>query len=89
MTGVQTCALPIFGGFWAFAIGKAVAVRQAPVRVSPQQIVGMEGVARGEGQVFVSGELWRARSSELLHPGDRIRVAALDGLTLDVHRIDS
>jgi membrane-bound serine protease (ClpP class) len=79
----------ILGGFWAFAIGKAVAVRQAPVRVSPQQIVGMEGVARGEGQVFVRGEIWRAHSSELLHPGDRIRVAALDGMTLDVNRIDS
>jgi membrane-bound serine protease (ClpP class) len=79
----------LLGGSWAFAISKAIAVRQSPVRVSPQQIVGMEGVARGEGQVFVRGELWRARSSELLHPGDRIRVAALDGLTLDVHRIDA
>ena len=79
----------LLGGFWAFAISKAIAVRQSPVRVSPQQIVGMEGVVRGEGQVFVRGELWRARSNELLHPGDRIRVAALDGLTLDVHRIDA
>jgi membrane-bound serine protease (ClpP class) len=79
----------LLGGSWAFAISKAIAVRQSPVRVSPQEIVGMEGVARGEGQVFVRGELWRARSSELLHPGDRIRVAALDGLTLDVHRIDA
>jgi membrane-bound serine protease (ClpP class) len=79
----------LLGGTWAFAISKAIAVRQSPVRVSPQEIVGMEGVARGEGQVFVRGELWRARSSELLHPGDRIRVAALDGLTLDVHRIDA
>jgi membrane-bound serine protease (ClpP class) len=79
----------LLGGFWAFAISKAVAVRRAPVRVSPQQIVGMEGVARGGGQVFVRGELWRARSSESLRPGDRVRVASLDGLTLDVHRIDS
>jgi membrane-bound serine protease (ClpP class) len=79
----------LVGGFWAFAISKAVAVRHSPVRVGPQQIVGMEGVARGEGQVFVRGELWRARSSESLRPGDRVRVAGLDGLTLDVHRIDS
>jgi membrane protein implicated in regulation of membrane protease activity len=49
----------------------------------------MEGVARGEGQVFVRGELWRARSQDALHPGDRVRVAGLDNLTLDVHRIDS
>ncbi|MDX6452233.1 MAG: hypothetical protein QOH16_2282 [Gaiellaceae bacterium] len=79
----------LVGGFWAFAISKAVAVRHAPVRVGPQQIVGMEGVARGEGQVFVRGELWRARSSESLRPGDRVRVSGLDNLTLDVHRIDA
>jgi membrane-bound serine protease (ClpP class) len=77
------------GGFWAFAVSKAVAVRHTPTRVGPQQIVGMEGVARGDGQVFVHGELWRARSDESLRPGDRVRVAGLDGLTLNVHRIDS
>jgi membrane-bound serine protease (ClpP class) len=79
----------VLGGFWAFAISKAVAVRHAPVRVGPQEIVGMEGEARGGGQVFVRGELWRARSDESLRPGDKVLVAALDGLTLDVHRIDS
>jgi membrane-bound serine protease (ClpP class) len=79
----------VLGGAWAFAISKAIAVRRSPVRVSPQQIVGMEGVARGDGQVFVRGELWRARSDDRLHPGDRVRVAGLDGLTLDVHRIAS
>ncbi len=77
------------GGFWALAVGKAIAVRRAPVRVGPQDIVGMEGEARGGGQVFVRGELWRARSDESLRPGDRVRVAGLDGLTLDVHRIDA
>jgi membrane-bound serine protease (ClpP class) len=77
------------GGFWAFAVSKAIAVRHTPTRVGPQQIVGMEGVARGDGQVFVHGELWRARSDESLRPGDRVRVAGLDGLTLNVHRIDS
>jgi membrane protein implicated in regulation of membrane protease activity len=39
--------------------------------------------------VFVRGELWRARSSDRLRPGEHVRVDALDGLTLDVHRIDS
>jgi membrane-bound serine protease (ClpP class) len=77
------------GGFWALAISKAIAVRRAPVRVGPQDIVGMEGEARAGGQVYVRGELWRARSDESLRPGDRVRVAALDGLTLDVHRIET
>jgi membrane-bound serine protease (ClpP class) len=79
----------VLGGFWAFAIAKAVAVRRRPVTVGPQQIVGMEGVVRGDGQVFVRGELWRARSDDRLRPGEHVRVANLDGLTLDVHRIES
>jgi membrane-bound serine protease (ClpP class) len=78
----------VLGGLWAIAIAKAVAVRRRPATVGPQQIVGMEGVVRGDGQVFVHGELWRARSPEKLRPGERVRVAGLDGLTLDVHRID-
>src|SRR3954466_7278638 len=71
----------VLGGFWAFAIAKAVAVRRRPATVGPQQIVGMEGVVRGDGQVFVRGELWRARSAERLRPGEHVRVAGLDGLT--------
>jgi membrane-bound serine protease (ClpP class) len=77
----------LIGGFWALAIGKAVAVRRKPVAVGPQQIVGMQGVARGGGLVFVRGELWRARSEEPLAPGQRVEVDALDGLTLRVHPV--
>ncbi len=77
----------LIGGFWAFAVGKSVAARRAPVTVGPEQIIGLEGVVR-EGNVFVRGELWRARSEEPLHEGDRVAVDALDGLTLAVHRIN-
>jgi membrane-bound serine protease (ClpP class) len=77
----------LIGGFWAFAVGKSVAARRAPVTVGPEQIIGLEGVVR-EGNVFVRGELWRARSDEPLHDGDRVAVDALDGLTLAVHRIN-
>jgi membrane-bound serine protease (ClpP class) len=77
----------LIGGFWAFAVGKSVAARRSPVTVGPEQIIGLEGVIR-EGNVFVRGELWRARSEEPLHEGDRVTVDALDGLTLAVHRIN-
>ena len=86
-TVVVVTVTVLLGGFWAFAVGKSVTARRAPVTVGPQQIVGLEGVVRGGGQVFVRGELWRVRSPEPLHPGDRVAVDALDGLTLDVHRI--
>jgi membrane-bound serine protease (ClpP class) len=77
----------LIGGFWALAIGKAVTARRMPVTVGPQEIVGMEGVVREGGLVFVRGELWRARSNEPLAPGERVRVDQLNGLTLDVHRV--
>jgi len=77
----------LIGGFWAFAVSKSVAARRAPVTVGPEQIVGLEGVVRQGGNVFVRGELWRASSDEPLHEGDRVTVDALDGLTLAVHRI--
>ena len=77
----------VIGGFWAIAISKAMAVRHRPVTVGPEQIVGLEGVMRGDSQAFVRGELWRVRSDETLRPGERVRVDARDGLTLSVHRI--
>jgi membrane-bound serine protease (ClpP class) len=79
----------LIGGFWAFAVSKSVAARRAPVTVGPEQIVGLEGIVRQGGNVFVRGELWRVRSAEPLHEGDRVAVDALDGLTLAVHRIPS
>jgi membrane-bound serine protease (ClpP class) len=79
----------LLGGFWAVAMAKAVAVRRSPVTVGPQEIVGMEGVARAGGYVFVRGELWRARAADKITPGEHVQVDALDGLTLDVHRIDT
>ena len=69
-------------------MSKSVAARRAPVTVGPEQIVGLEGVVREGGKVFVHGELWRARSDGAsARTGDRVAVDALDGLTLAVHRI--
>ncbi|MFN2627409.1 MAG: nodulation protein NfeD [Gaiellaceae bacterium] len=74
------------GGFWAFALTKAVQVRRSPVAVSQSRVVGLEGVVRTPRQVFVDGELWRAHrldGSELV-PGDQVRVEGVEGLELTV-----
>jgi membrane-bound serine protease (ClpP class) len=75
------------GAVWAFAISKAVQVRHSPVEVGPQLIAGSIGEVRGDGLVYVNGELWQARtpSGERLRPGERVRVDSLDGLVLTVH----
>jgi membrane-bound serine protease (ClpP class) len=82
----------VIGGTWAFAIGKAIALRRRPAIVGPSEIVGEYGVVRGDGKVFVHGELWRARTpdDERLRVGDEVEVAALDGdgLVLTVRPLD-
>jgi membrane-bound serine protease (ClpP class) len=80
----------LLGGFWAIAVGKSVAARRQPVVVGPQEIVGMEGIVRPGGRVFVRGELWRASSDSPLREGDHVAVDRIgDSLTLDVHRIET
>ena len=74
------------GAVWAFAVSKAWQVRHKPVEVDPQMIAGSVGEVRGNGLVYVNGELWQARTSagEELRPGERVRVESLDGLVLTV-----
>jgi membrane-bound serine protease (ClpP class) len=74
------------GLFWAFALTKAVQVRRSPVTVGPLRVVGADAVVRTPGQVFVDGELWRARRSDgrALVPGEHVRVEAVEGLELTV-----
>ena len=40
-----------------------------------------------EGYVRAGGELWRATSRDALHAGDQVKVARMDGLTLEVRKI--
>jgi membrane-bound serine protease (ClpP class) len=76
----------VLGSAWAFAMTKALQVRHRPVAVGPQLIAGAVGEMRGDGLVYVNGELWQARAAggEDLRPGERVRVESLDGLTLTV-----
>jgi membrane-bound serine protease (ClpP class) len=78
------------GGFWAFGLSKAMAVRRSPVSVGQHTMVGEVGEARRDGYVFVNGELWQARTAdgEPLRPGQRVRVAAVGpDLSLDVTHV--
>jgi membrane-bound serine protease (ClpP class) len=77
----------VLGGFWAFAMSKALALRRRPATVGPSDLVGMEGVVREGGYVFVHGELWRARADGPLEPGQRVRVDALEGLSVHVQPV--
>ena len=65
----------IFG----FAFAKAARARSAPAAVGTHRLVGVDALVRGDGLVFVDGELWRARAADgaALRPGDRVRVESV------------
>ena len=78
-----TTAALIFG-----IVGVAVKARRRPATTGSEQLLG----SRGEvvtwtdltGSVRLLGEIWAARSSRRLQPGDAVRVVGREGLTLIV-----
>jgi membrane-bound serine protease (ClpP class) len=84
----------ILAGFVVFASRKAIAAqRDEPVRTGEAGLIGSIGEAREPldptGQVFVQGALWEARASGegRVGAGNRVRVKAVDGLTLEVEPV--
>ena len=75
------------GAFWAFAMTKAFQARRRPAEMTADRMIGVEGEVRGNGLVFVDGELWQARGAEELRPGERVLVTGRDGLVLSVHAL--
>jgi membrane protein implicated in regulation of membrane protease activity len=61
-------------------------LRRYRIRSGPETLVGAEAevVRRCDplGQVRLRGELWRARCDGPLEPGEVVRVAGIEGLTL-------
>jgi len=76
---------------WAVSAGVRAMMRRPVSGV--EGMVGRLAVARGdlgpEGQVNVDGEIWRAVAEGGAIPaGEKVRVTAVDGLTLKVSRTD-
>ena len=78
---------------FGFAFTKAAQARRRPAAVGAHRLVGEPAQVRGEGHVFVDGELWRARTTDgsPLRPGERVRVESVhqDELELVVGNPDS
>jgi membrane-bound serine protease (ClpP class) len=76
-----------------FVTRKVIAAHRDPhLRTGSEEMVGSIAEARSsinpEGRVWLGGTLWSARlaaGSEPVRLGDRVRVEAVDGLTLVVH----
>lgn len=76
-----------------FVVGAAVKARQRPPTTGAEQMLTSQGTVinwSGEsGNIRIRGEVWAARASAalVLKPGDIVRVASRDGLTLVVEPV--
>jgi membrane-bound serine protease (ClpP class) len=78
-TALTSAALLVLVG------GLALRARRARVVSGREEMIGAYGeVFDAEGWASVHGERWRVRSTAPLAPGLRVRVTAIDGLTLNV-----
>jgi membrane-bound serine protease (ClpP class) len=92
--GPALITLGILSGLSFFFIARKVldAHRNEPVRTGSEELIGALAEARTsiapEGQVWIEGALWRARlaggGDRRVQIGDRVRVEAVEGLTLVV-----
>jgi membrane-bound serine protease (ClpP class) len=74
--------------FVFLVIGMLLRSRRNPVVSGREELIGAPGEAlediAGEGWARVHGERWRVRASAPLKRGQALRVAAIDGLVLEV-----
>lgn len=74
-----------------FAVGLALKARERPVTTGSEELIGAVGQVLedcdGEGWAHVHSETWRIACSQHLTKGTRVRVTAMDGLTLRVEPV--
>jgi membrane-bound serine protease (ClpP class) len=74
--------------FLIVVVGMAVGARRRPVVSGREAMVGSPGEVlydfEGEGWARVQSETWRVTSSSSMKAGQRVRVAAINGLVLEV-----
>lgn len=85
----------LLGAFAVFAMSKALRAQHGAVHTGEEELIGAQGTVRAQldpvGQVFVHGSRWKARVAEpggRIEAGEKVRVDAIDGLTLTVRRAE-
>ena len=76
--------------FFLGVISYAIKAQLSKVKTGREGLLGETGTAESEiaprGKVFIHGELWDAISEQPIASGERVRVAAVDGMTLRVKK---
>ena len=81
-------------GLFLFVVAAGVRALGRPPSTGAEGLVGRTATVRErlgpEGQVMVSGEIWRAiAEGEPLEPGAQVRIVGVDGLTLRVAKAEA
>lgn len=80
-------------GVFLFTLGALIKARRQRVVFGPEAMVGETAIALEDfsesGRVRAFSEVWRARSDSPVIKGNKLRVTGIDGLTLQVHSLDS
>jgi membrane-bound serine protease (ClpP class) len=93
IAGPALITLGVLSAATSLVIGRKVlaAHRDEPVRTGSEELIGSRAEVRTpldpEGQVWIEGALWKARlagDTSPARPGDRVRIEAIEGLTLVV-----
>ncbi|HEV8390392.1 MAG TPA: nodulation protein NfeD [Dongiaceae bacterium] len=90
---VIVASTAVSAGLLLLTLAMLVRSRRKAVVTGPAALIGATGDvtewSEGEGRVRILGEVWRARATSALRPGERIKVRGRDGLMLLVDRIES
>jgi len=76
--------------FFVGVLSYAVKAQFSKVKTGREGLIGETGVARTDishaGKAFVHGELWDAYSDTTIRAGERVLVAAVEGMTVKVEK---
>ncbi len=80
----------ITAGFFLFVVGAGLRAQRLPHRAGREAMLGKTATALSAidavgGKVLIEGEIWNARSSAPVAPGQPAEVTAVRGLTLEVN----
>lgn len=74
--------------FFIFAVGMGIKAQRRKPTTGEAGLIGQIAVARSpldpEGTVFVEGELWKAISDQPVRAGEKVKILAVEHLTLKV-----
>ncbi|MDB6111430.1 MAG: hypothetical protein JWR69_3180 [Pedosphaera sp.] len=75
--------------FFIFVVGAGLRAQMLPVRAGTETMLGKTAPALTRidamgGKIFIEGEYWNAASETPIEPGQRVAIAGIDGLTLEV-----